>query len=214
MTEWAQVHWADARAQLQGHRQWVQSALDQAIRDIGAAISPKPTDIVVQYGTHVIPEKGLLGYATYPGRIDILIDPANEALSSPQKQPIERLIAHEAHHVARMDGPGYGTTLGEALVSEGLAGRFVHELYGPPEEPWEIAVPRDQLRNYVEEIRDGWSLPHDQDAWFFGTADKPRWLGYTYGYTLVGHYLQAHPGETAGSLCECEAEAFLPFAEL
>jgi hypothetical protein len=53
---------------------------------------------------------------------------------------LRRTIAHEVHHCMRMAGPGYGWTLGEALVSEGLAGQFVHRLFGSPPEPWECAV--------------------------------------------------------------------------
>ena len=61
-----------------------------------------------------------------------------------------------------MAGPGYDRTLGEALVSEGLAGHFVQRLFGNPPEPWEHAV---------------------------GVGEYPRWLGYTLGYAIVGKWL-------------------------
>ncbi|WP_406721174.1 DUF2268 domain-containing putative Zn-dependent protease [Thioclava litoralis] len=39
-----------------------------------------------------------------------------------------RVLLHEYHHVLRGDGPGYGRSLEEALVSEGLAQLFVHQV--------------------------------------------------------------------------------------
>lgn len=37
----------------------------------------------------------------------------------------------------RLDGQGYGSTLGEFIVSEGLAGQFSLELFGGEPELWE-----------------------------------------------------------------------------
>ena len=59
---------------------------------------------------------------------------------------LRRHVAHEVHYCLRMGGPGYGRSLGEALVSEGLAGRFVAKLFGNAPEPWECAIDAAALK--------------------------------------------------------------------
>nr|WP_274517589.1 DUF2268 domain-containing putative Zn-dependent protease [Pseudomonas sp. GM18] len=59
------------------------------------------------------------------------LDPDNpNLLPSLRTGTLHRQIVHEVHHCLRIAGPGYGWTLGEALVSEGLAGQFVRHLLG------------------------------------------------------------------------------------
>ncbi|TXN19224.1 hypothetical protein FV217_22095, partial [Methylobacterium sp. WL9] len=59
---------------------------------------------------------------------------AGPVLASPCSEQIEALSGkvHEEGRQAIAAGTGYGWTLGEALVSEGLAGRFVSHLFGTP----------------------------------------------------------------------------------
>jgi uncharacterized protein YjaZ len=103
---------------------------------------------------------------------------------------------HEAHHCMRMAKRGYGRTLGEALVSEGLAGRFVTHLFHSPPEPWERAVDQNTLLAHRPDNRMLAATDYDHNSWFFGAGgQRPRWLGYTLGYEMVGKWL-----ETAGKL--------------
>jgi hypothetical protein len=105
---------------------------------------------------------------------------------------LRRTVAHEVHHCLRMAGPGYGWTLGEALVSEGLAGRFVSRLFGSPSESWECAVSDEERRANLPDNTTLLSTGHDHLAWFFGFGGcHPRWLGYTLGYRIVGDWLDA-----------------------
>lgn len=89
-----------------------------------------------------------------------------------------------------MAGPGYGWTLGEALVSEGLAGQFVGRLLRTPPEPWENATSREQLRTDPIPLSALANRDYDHSAWFYGSGSHPRWFGYTLGYELVGSWLQ------------------------
>jgi uncharacterized protein YjaZ len=99
-----------------------------------------------------------------------------------------------------MGGPGFGRTPGEALVSEGLAGRFVGHLFGNPPEPWECAVADEILRDHRPDAAALASSDHRQVAWFFGTRDGrfPRWLGYTLGHRIVGDWLATMPDLRGG----------------
>lgn len=91
-----------------------------------------------------------------------------------------------------MAGPGYGWTLGEALVSEGLAGQFVSRLFNSQPEPWECAVTNEVLAANLPDNATLVGNGHDHRAWFFGFGGRyPRWLGYTLGYHIVGDWLEA-----------------------
>lgn len=87
-------------------------------------------DVVIKAGKFVIPEKGHLGFCPEVGVVYLTVDPDNPAFYKNEAQSLERMFAHELHHAARWAGPGYGLTLGEVMVSEGLAGHFSLELLG------------------------------------------------------------------------------------
>jgi uncharacterized protein YjaZ len=88
--------------------------------------------------------------------------------------------------------------LGEVLVSEGLAGRFVGRLFGSPPEPWERAVDDEALRVNHPDLEALRSTTYDHATWFLGAEGlRPRWLGYTLGYEIVGKWLDG-AGEVDG----------------
>jgi hypothetical protein len=89
-------------------------------------------------------------------------------------------------------GPGYGLTLGEALVSEGLSDHFVAQVF--PKTP---PLPWDHRRMTVRQEAGLWkrarrdlAIPgaYDHPLWFFGAGGKnalPRWSGFTLAYRIV-----------------------------
>jgi len=81
--------------------------------------------------SQAIPEIGVGGY-TDPkgGNVDLWIDPHRARLRQVLETWIPASVAHELDHSSRIrTGPGYGYTLGEAMVSEGLADRFVYQVF-------------------------------------------------------------------------------------
>ncbi len=208
------LHFLNARGQLDLYEKRVREAVSNAV---GATTSLKklgPLDIVVQEGRWVIPQTGHTGDTPRADLIILTLDPGNEALEANMGRSLERVIAHEFHHARRWDTVGYGETLGEALANDGLAGRFVEEVYGNPPEPWENAVNFDKLRTHIDEAAKEWdSKDYDHMRWFFGKGDLPHWIGYTLGYQLVGKYLETFP-ETRPSLLASEpATSFRPMLD-
>ena len=131
------------------------------------------------------------GSSFRPARIDLNIDLRWVEKEEDFRNAILRTVFHEFHHVLRWDGPGYGRSLGEALVSEGLAQAFVHEVMVCPPESWENALAAEQLAEAGQLAHSAWydeSYKHDQ--WFFGTGQLPNWAGYSLGAYLVGRYLE------------------------
>lgn len=203
-----ELHFLNARGQIAEIRDWLQDSLIETHRRAAALLSLQPLDVVVQTGKRVIPEKGHVGYSPKPGAVFVTVDPDNPALQANADASFERMFAHELHHAARWDGPGYGSSLGAALVSEGLAGHFVLELFGDPPEPWE-RLPESEVRSHTARAAQEWDRTnYDHEAWFFGRGDLPRWLGYALGFRLVERFLSDHPGDKASNLAELEAQAF------
>jgi hypothetical protein len=168
----------------------------EATREAVAAVVPAPPlSVELRHAPgRVIPEIGMVGYAYSATHFSLSFDPANPRFApSLGDGTLRRQVAHEVHHCLRYAGPGYGKSLGEALVSEGLAGQFVNRLYGTPPEPWECAVePREAWRFLPDDKT--LALPmYDHKAWFFGSGPYPRWLGYTLGYLLAGRWRAVNP---------------------
>lgn len=203
-----ELHFLDARGELGEIRDWVRDRLTVTHEKASALIALGALDVVVQTGKRIIPEKGHLGFAPKPGVIFITVDPTNPAMLANADASLERMFAHELHHAARWDGPGYGLSLGEALVSEGLAGLFVQELFGGPQKPWE-RLPKKEIRPHVRQAVREWDQKnYNHEAWFFGRSDLPRWLGYSLSFRLIERYLNDNPGCRPSNMTGANARDF------
>lgn len=121
------------------------------------------------------------------------------------------MIAHEMHHAMRFQSIGYPKTLGDAFVSEGLAGRFVEELFQNDPEPWEHAFSRLELQEYVPLAQKNFNnSDYDYAEWTAGTGGLPRWLGYTLGYEIVGDFIANNSGARASNLVSAPSTDFKP----
>lgn len=140
----------------------------------------------------VIPEVAVGGYTDAHGDVRINVDLSQLPTAHVF---LPATVAHELHHSSRIrTGPGYGTTLGGAMVSEGLADHFALELYPhTPLIPWDHALqPREERTMWTKAKSELASTNYDQNAWFFGIGPFPRWTGYTLGWHIVGRYLAQH----------------------
>ena len=166
-------------------------------------------DVVTYASDAVIPELGVNGFAEGPHLLHLKVDPRNPQLALHIDTAVPALFAHEVHHCMRERTVGYGRTLREALVSEGLACHFELEATGAT--PFYAnALTREQIEamlQRMEPLLDArW---YNHPAWFFGNlADSiPRHCGYSVGFSLVGKYLDRHL-QTASSSVNVPAEIF------
>lgn len=207
------LHVINSRRYLADIEGWLSQRLNDAFLASVNRLPLQDTDVIVKAGKAVIPEKGHLGYAPEQGLIYVTVDPTSPILRANTSHSLERMLAHELHHSSRWDGPGYGETLGEALVSEGLAGHFAQEAYRGEREPWE-QLPTSVLRPYLSKAKAEWrSASYHHPKWFFGTQELPNWLGYTLGYQLVGRYLSAHEDAKPSKLVHANADDFYAFLD-
>lgn len=159
----------------------------------------------------VIPEIGVGGRAPDAHHVFLAVDTARPDRDSLPGVAVPAILAHELHHTARHAGPGYGGTLLEAAVSEGLADHFAQEMYGGPPPPWSTALAGAELAAWTDSLLASASGPYDHPAWFFGVGGQvPRWTAYSVGYELVRRFMEAHPGRRASDLVAEPASSFVP----
>jgi len=181
-----------------------------AVDSIGRVIQVKDVEFrVVVFPEPTMPRSGLSGVAPDEHFIYLLLDPDNPHLAEGIAGELVPTIAHEFHHTLRHRTVGYGSTLFESLVSEGLAEQFTMEVIGEPP-PWMGPIPDADLDYWQAKAEKVWFDPeYDPMPWFTGRDGIPRGTGHELGARIVGAYLTAHPGERASTLYDAEAERFL-----
>lgn len=159
-----------------------------------------------------IPGYGVGGYTPNANTVLIALDPAFPGLAQVLSDRLASTLVHEFHHCMRWRGPGYGRTLFEALITEGLADHFVMELLATSPGPWSDAFPRDHTAKFLALAQPEFdATDYNHPRWFFrGDATLPHWTGYTLGFRLVEAYKERHPGATAVTLVYMPARAFRP----
>jgi hypothetical protein len=211
MPEW-RIHWLEAEGALEGFKPGITSAIKRAQSMLDTHAAHCSLDILVQPRVgEVIPEIGMLGVAQRKSLFSLSVDLLNpNFLRSLADGTLSRHVAHEAHHCYRMAGPGYGLTLGEALVSEGLAGQFVSRTFDSAPEPWERTMSLVELERYLPSPSQLQSTDYDHASWFFGsTSQRPRWFGYTLGYQLAGQWIEAECPSQPGRWIDVPASEVL-----
>lgn len=122
-------------------------------------------------------------------------------------------LVHELNHShSILNGPGYGRTLVEAMISEGLAEAFTLQMYPKAELLSESVLTPEQERSLWQTAR---PLLHERETleshgrWFFGKDDLPNATGYALGLSLVQSYLKHHPDQKASDLTLMPAKKIL-----
>jgi hypothetical protein len=203
------LHLLNARGQLASAAAVIEAAVAEAGGRLSSVAPPLALDIVISARQDMPEALFVSGHCYEPGVIGLGIDLTQPHSEDRLRHALLKTLFHEVHHALRWDGPGYGGTLGEALVSEGLAQRFLHEMMDCPPEPWEDAVPAAVCEAHRSRARAAFDdAGYDHGAWFFGQGELPEWLGYTLGRRIVDRHLAQHPGATALSLAQADAADF------
>ncbi|MBB3965833.1 DUF2268 domain-containing putative Zn-dependent protease [Rhizobium metallidurans] len=209
------IHFLEAEGSLAPWHAVMKTQADAVADRIDKIVPPEfrrhAIDVVVHYlPDETIPELGFGGSCFRRGLVTINLDPGAPGFEDRLAQGVfGRTLAHELHHAMRWDACGYGFSLGEALVSEGLADIFSETVTGVSAPPWASASINGSwpaLLNQAEHNQD-----YDHAAWFYGTGELPRWAGYTIGYRLVRLYGQANPEAAATGMVDTSPFAVLAF---
>lgn len=210
MDAWT-LHWLEASGSLAQFRPELIREFEVAYEAIAQLMPPPRLDILIQrLPGETLPELGLVGRAYRSTLFSMTLDPDNpNFLASLQSGALRRHVVHEVHHCLRMAGPGYGWTLGEAMVSEGLAGQFVRRVLGSEPELWERALAPQELLSSPVDRQLLEATYYDHSEWFFGTGARARWLGYTLGYQMVEAWLATQGDVDAATWVNVPAQDIL-----
>lgn len=147
-------------------------------------------DIVIRYSETAI--LTILGYSPDANTIYLSIDTQNQNIESIIDSQILRTLSHESHHCLRWRDPGYGETLYEAMVTEGLADHFDIEITGNEPQPWSIVLTDEKLQEMEQKAKAFYWSKYDHNLWFYGTnaSEIPNWTGYSLGFKIIDEYLK------------------------
>ena len=174
---------------------------------------PQEILITVFADSNTVAETGDLGAAIAPGYIRWSANPSFPG-------GVERVILdrfrsalfHELHHVARgWVMYGYSSSLEvsllDAIISEGLATAFEHEMTGI-QPPW--GQYPSEVESWVEELL---VLPPSAsyEEWMYEHPDGRRWIGYRAGTYIVEKAMSAS-GLSSGEMAGLSAKQVLEMA--
>jgi len=214
-----------------GARERMQRAVDEALAVLLAATpgleAPDITLVVVlgdPSDNHFMgPCKGVTGFGGISGHIVITLWPYPENV-----ERLETTAVHELHHNLRFSPGGVvwnpmTVTVGEHIVSEGLADAFARQLYGDELGHTRIGVPHlhdDEVFNKVLTGLDVTGMENftawvhgDPSAELFGLTPVglPMGAGYAVGTRLVDAYLAA-TGKTAAQALHADSSEIIATA--
>jgi uncharacterized protein YjaZ len=136
-------------------------------------------------------------------------DPDNVNFENSLENEFFTTLGHELHHCMRWRTVGYGSTLLEALVTEGLACHFEIELRPGIIPFYATALEEEEISDLLAKAISSFSdTNYSHDEWFFGQNDAiPLHAGYTLGFELVSRYIRQQHRE-ASQLYDEPAESF------
>lgn len=208
------VHVLDADPALAPFRSALAAAAEAALERIRARLPVRDVDVVIQRDPFaVIPELGVGDSCPSAHLVRVSVDPEHAAFDEVLDGHLSRTLAHELHHCARWRGPGYGTSLGEALMSEGLADHFDLEVR-PGARPyhWTQVLDGARLHETWKLARPRlWEPGYDHGFWFFNTGAEgpPFHAGYSLGFHLVRAFLASDPEQRPSGLATVPARRIL-----
>ena len=135
----------------------------------------------------VIPQLGITGSAVGKSCIEIKIDFSRKDVDTIVTAEIPPTIYHELSHLVRENRLGYGNTLLDAMVSEGVA-CYVEKSVSTRKIPYIQPVKNEEV--WWSKAQDSFNdVEYNLSAWFFGTGELPNWIGYRLGYVMVERYM-------------------------
>lgn len=201
-----------ASGKLNAFESVIKTSIDECLTLAKEKISLPTIDIVVDDDKQSsIPEVGIGGYAPHANLLYIHIDTEYTHSEDGLRKEIMSTLAHELHHCARSASVGYGRTLLEAVVSEGLADHFDIEINGGEPKPWSVALRGEKLEEIMKKAEIEYNNEsYNHSMWFYGSYDGtlPRWAGYSLGFTLVSEYIKKS-SKKASELVNHKAQEFI-----
>ena len=138
---------------------------------------------------------GIGGYSLSPHRVELLLDCDREDLDEVINNELASVLAHEIHHSVRIGLGVPSDTLGQQIITEGMACHFelaitngkIPSLFNSlKNHDWQILL--EQMKPLLDEKNQSVS------KYFLGSEpDKfPKYAGYWVGFNLISLYVEKH----------------------
>jgi uncharacterized protein YjaZ len=176
----------------------IQSVIARAEKEVANGILKLTNDVTIIIDTDpnmIDLNIGIGGYTDDDSQIQLSVDPTHRDL---QDKELFATLVHELSHVKRAYGPGYGTTLFDYLIFEGLGVAFEEEVCGSDTYyPNHLRTLHDgkQLVEAFEYMFNYDDTEYDYMDFVLGNSNKgiPKSAVYSMGFFIVEHYLaQSH----------------------
>lgn len=210
------LHILRASGGLKPHQAVIKRDFYNAIAMITAKLDIKDVDVIIS--DKIFYESAELDYISGntidANRVEIGINPENPKLKTGIQENVTKMLAHEFHHAKRMTGPGYGNTLFNAFITEGLAIHFENEIV-PAVQALNNVLSDEELQQLIMKAKEIYHLPLTSDdhwKWFVNGSEEEGisvGAGHAIGYKIVREYLKNHRDQTAASLVLTIPEDFL-----
>lgn len=191
-------------------RQLVAHALDR----INALLPGPKTAIFIEYdaASNVIPQTGTNGFTNpQTGHITIGFGPGSQTnYQTTLSFWLPRTLSHEINHSVRiLAGPGFGTSLLEDTITEGISSVFDEAAFPGPPNPWDNALKASQECTMWKQAKPLLGDSGLYAQWMFGGGGVPHWTAFAIGYHIVRDYLHHHPHTSWAALTSTSASAIL-----
>ncbi len=167
----------------------IQEAFDAAIKVSDRRLHIEKVDtIALEDKNNVIAKIGVGGYTPNRHTVYLYLDSEYNV----SKDEIYNTICHELHHAKRYEGPGFGTTLFDSLVFEGMACCYEEEILIGESYVLKTIKEFDATNELIEKNKQYFlNKQFNYHEWFIaGNANLPKWAGYIMGYKIVKSYLK------------------------
>jgi len=185
-----------------------------ALNRVNALLPGPATTIVVAIGkpSLLIPQTGENGFTSpTTGQVSLQFGrPAQTSLTRTFDLWMPRDAAHEVNHSVRiLDGTGFGTTLLQQMITEGIATAFDQAAFPGPPDPWTQAITPAQECALWEKAKPQLGAAGLYNRWMFGGSGLPHWTGFTIGYHIINDYRNHHPNVSWAALTSTSAASIL-----
>ncbi len=178
----------------------------------------KAFDVIIYPNAKWVDYTGVEGHAFSGGLLEIYIDLTEKKYSHDYilGDTLKQTVLHETNHIARWQGPGYGKSLIEITISEGIA--TAYEMMSVPEVPvlhGEYSQNLEELLTLYRSRDKEKDSSYDHDLWFFGNdTTYPTFVGYKVGTYIVDRVMKLYPEVTIQELTMMDASKILDLSEV
>nr|AAK56379.1 hypothetical protein [bacterium] len=187
------LHILNAHGKFTPYQEQIEAVFALSVQRVTEYLPISSVDVVFYLDPEaVIPEFGIGGYSPSGDQVIMSADLDNPNFANSLENEFLTTLGHELHHCLRWRTVGYGMTLLEALVSEGLACSFVTELRPGIVPFYAAALEEEIIPEWLEKASQSFlDINYNHAEWFLGQSDQiPLHTGYTLGYRLVSEYIR------------------------